>query len=480
MTAAAAPDSSRDAIPVLGGSRAKTAGAILGIIALPAIWFAPLPLEPAAQHALAITSFMVIFWIFEAIPHAITGLVGCWLFWSLGVAPIRTAFGGFSSSEAPWFLLGALLIGLMVTESGLAQRLAFKILSLVGSSFPRILMAFIVTNLVLTVLVPAGPPRVILLCTIVLGALSSFGVGLKSNIAKALIISVTFSATLNDKTILASTPAILARSLMIEHGHVPVYWSQWLIAYAPMGLANILLIWWLMMRLYPPEHGELPGGQAYLRQQLDSLGPWNAQEKRATFWTVVAIGLWATDWLHGISPAVIGLGVGLAATLPAVGVLTMDSLKKLNFFIILFMGTALSMAEVLRETGAVRVLSDSMFQFISPLIQNTVDSTFILYWTAFVVHIVLASETSMVSVSMPLVMDFALTHELNPLALGFIWSFATGGKLFIYQSLVLIAGHTFGSYDARDIMKVGAFFLFVEWFLLLLIVPLYWPLLGIH
>ncbi|HEY7680562.1 MAG TPA: SLC13 family permease [Terriglobia bacterium] len=459
--------------------RGKLLGAVLGILALPVFWYIPLPLEPRAQHALAITAFMVIFWIVEVVPHAVTGLLGCWLFWSLQVAPIRTAFSGFSSSEAPWFLLGALLIGLMVTESGLAKRLAFTILSLVGSSFSRILLAFILTNLVMTVLIPAGPPRVILLCTIVLGALTSFGVDHKSNIAKALIIGVVFSATLNDKTILASTPAILARSLIMEHGHVPVYWSQWLIAYAPLGLANIFAIWWLMMRLYPPEKKELPGGQAYLRQQLEVLGPWNALEKRAAFWTFTAVVLWATDRFHGVSPAVIGLGVGLAASLPGIGVLTMESMKKLNFFIVLFMGTALSMAEVLRETGAVQVLSDSLFRFIAPLIQNTNDSTIILYWTAFVAHLVLASETSMIAVSMPLVMNFALVNQLDPLALGFVWSFATGGKLFIYQSLVLIAGHTFGAYDARDILKVGVFFLFVEWLLLLLIVPLYWPLIGI-
>src|SRR3990167_7793072 len=130
--------------------RAKIIGGVLGILLLPTLWFAPLPLEPRAQHALAIAGFMVVFWITEVLPHAMTGLLGCWLFWTLQVAPIRTAFGGFSSSEAPWFLLGALLIGVMVTESGLARRLAFTILSLVGSSFSHILLAFIITNFILT------------------------------------------------------------------------------------------------------------------------------------------------------------------------------------------------------------------------------------------------------------------------------------------------------------------------------------------
>ena len=64
--------------------------------------------------------------------------------------------------------------------------------------------------------------------------------------------------------------------------------------------------------------------------------------------------------------------------------------------------------------------------------------------------------------------------------MGLVWSFATRGKLFIYQSLVLIAGYSFGCYTAQDIRKLGFFFLVAESILLLLLVPLYRPLLGIQ
>jgi len=479
MSASVAQAIPPEASATLQAGMWKTIGAIVGVLALPALWFAPLPLEPRAQHAIAIATFMVILWITEVVPHAITGLIGCWLFWAFQVAPVRTAFGGFSTSEAPWFLLGALLIGTMVSESGLARRVAYSILAHVGTSFSRVLLAFLVTNFLMTFMIPAGPPRVILLGTIALGAVASYGLDNKSNVAKALILAVTFSATLNDKTILGSTPAILARSLIVEHGHVPVYWSQWLIAYAPLGIANLLLVWWLMLRLYPPETKDLPGGVDFLRRRAGELGPWTAREKRAAFWIIAAVGLWMTDFVHHVSPAIIGLGVGLATVLPGIGALDTADLKKINFYILLFMGTALSMAEVLRDTGAVRVLSEVMLAVVSPWVHSVFDSTVFLYWSAFVAHLLLASETSMISVTMPVVMDVSLKTGLDPLAVGLVWSFATGGKLFIYQSLVLIAGYTFGCYGAHDVLKIGAFFLIVQWLLLLLIVPLYWPLLGI-
>src|SRR5918912_2551281 len=64
-------------------------------VALPiALWFAPLAIDATAKHALAIALFMIIAWITEALPHAITGLVGRYLFWVLGIVKFEVAFSG--------------------------------------------------------------------------------------------------------------------------------------------------------------------------------------------------------------------------------------------------------------------------------------------------------------------------------------------------------------------------------------------------
>jgi solute carrier family 13 (sodium-dependent dicarboxylate transporter), member 2/3/5 len=459
--------------------RVRFGGALLGVMAAIALWYVHLPLESKAQQSVAIATLLIAFWITEILPHAITGLLGCWLFWTLGVVPPRVALGGFSS-DAPWFLLGALFIGAMATESGLAKRLAYTMLSRVGASFPRILMAFILTGFVMTVMIPAGPPRVILLGTIVLGVVQTYGLERRSNVGKSLILAITFSASLFDKGIIGSTPSILARNLITEFGHVPVSWSQWFIAYAPLNLFNIVVTWWVLQRMFPAEMDKLPGGMALIRDQRARLGRWTASEKKAAFWIVVGVSTWATDFIHHLNPAIVGVGVGLAATFPRVGVLTKDQIGKINFLIFLFMGSTVSLAEVLRETGAVKVLAGFLFGYIGPMINTAFHSTLVLYWTAFVAHLVLASETAMVSITIPALMEFALNNGLNPLVIGMLWTFAVGGQLFIYQSLVLIAGYSFGCFNARDVFKLGAFFLIAENLALLILVPFYWPLIGIR
>jgi len=121
-----------------------------------------------------------------------------------------------------------------------------------------------------------------------------------------------------------------------------------------------------------------------------------------------------------------------------------------------------------------------VFAFVQPFMTNIIMTTIVMYWTAVVSHFFLASEISMLGATIPLVMEFAKTNGLNPLLLGMIWTFAAGGKLFVYQSGVLIVGYSYGYFAARDLLYMGALLTAIEFVILLLLVAFYWPLIGLH
>jgi di/tricarboxylate transporter len=58
--------------------------------------------------------------------------------------------------------------------------------------------------------------------------------------------------------------------------------------------------------------------------------------------------------------------------------------------------------------------------------------------------------------------------------------FAAGGKLFAYQSAVTIIGYSYGYFRAIDLIKLCLLLTVFEFLLLLVAVPFYWPLIGIH
>jgi di/tricarboxylate transporter len=64
-------------------------------------------------------------------------------------------------------------------------------------------------------------------------------------------------------------------------------------------------------------------------------------------------------------------------------------------------------------------------------------------------------------------------------ALGMIWAFAAGGKLFVYQSPVGIFGYSYDYFQGRDLIKVGAVLTIVEGLFLMVLAAMYWPLIGL-
>ena len=308
-------------------SRVVIVGQVLCILVPLGVWFAPLPLEPITKHGFAIVGFMVVAWITRAMDYALAGFVGCFLFWALGVVRFPVAFSGFANDTA-WFLFGALLLGVMATRSGAARRLAYFIMLHVGITYPRILLGLILTDFLLTFIVPSGIARVVIMASIALGLAEAFKSGVGSNVSRGMFLVLSYTANIFDKMIIAGAGSITARGLIEKVGGVEVLWSYWFIAFLPCSIITVLAAWLLTLWLYPPEKVALEGGYDYLRAEIAKMGAWSALEKKAALVMAAAIVLWLTDFLHHISPAIIGMGVGLFALLPRVGILDIEDMKR--------------------------------------------------------------------------------------------------------------------------------------------------------
>ena len=453
---------------------------LLATVAIPlTLWLLPLHLQPKAQHAIAVSLFMILAWATELLDHGLTGLIGCYLFWALGIVRFDVAFSGFAD-DTPWFLMGAILFGTMAAKSGLARRLAYLVTIRVGTSYSRLLLALILSDFLLTFLVPSGMARVTIMAAVAIGLIEAFGLGIGSNVGRGMFLILTYTAGVFDKSIIAGAAAITGRGIIENIGHAQVLWSQWLLAYLPSDIVTILVAWRITLWLYPPENTSLPGGIQFLKAELRKAGPWTPMEKKVFALMLAAIAFWTTDFLHHISPSMIGLGIGLMGVLPFMRILDVEDLKRLNFLQLFFVAAAVSMGKVLSATKGLDVLTNVVFAWMRPVLSHNFLSIFVLYWTGFIYHIFLASEISMLGTSTPLLMQFAATHGLSTLKLGMIWVFSSGGKIFVYQSGVLIIGYAYGYFRSKDILRLGLLMSAVDSLLLLLVVPFYWPLIGIR
>lgn len=456
----------------------KLAAQLLTVLVPVAIWFLPLGLPREIQGSFVVLAFLLIAWITESVDYAVAGLIGCFLFWVLGVAPIDEAFSGFTDSTA-WFMLAALLMGSIASKTTVARRLANQVMLRAGTTYSRLLLGLIVTDFLLTFIVPSGTARLVVMATIALGLVEAFGVGRGSNIGRGMFLILTYTSVFFDKFVIAGAASITGRGLIERFGGVSISWSQWLLAFLPMSLITIFVCWRLTLWLFPPEHIELKGGADYIRTQAADIGPWRPIDIRAAVLLVGALGLWVTDFIHNVSPAMVGLGVALVALLPRVNILDTDDVRKTNLMPFFFVAAAISMGGVLSHTGALNILTDFLFDWMTPFMGRGFLSTTVLYWSAFTYHFFLASEISMMTTSVPPLMAFAKDNGYSPGVVGMIWVFAAGGKIFAYQSAVTIIGYSYGFFRAIDLFRLGLLLTLIEFVLLLGAVAFYWPLVGI-
>jgi solute carrier family 13 (sodium-dependent dicarboxylate transporter), member 2/3/5 len=252
-------------------ARIVVIGQALCVIVPLCIWFAPLALEPVTKHAFAIVAFMVVAWITRAMDYALAGLVGCFLFWALHVVRFPVAFSGFAN-DTPWFLFGALLLGVVATRSGVARRLAYFIMLKVGVTYPRILLGLIVTDFLLTFIVPSGIARVVIMASVALGLAEAFKSKPGSNVSRGMFLILSYTANIFDKMIIAGAGSITARGLIEKVGGVEVLWSYWFIAFLPCSIITVLAAWGLTLWLYPPETVALEGGNRCCGMKLRKWG----------------------------------------------------------------------------------------------------------------------------------------------------------------------------------------------------------------
>ena len=188
-------------------------------IAVPvAIWFSPFDVPAPAKHAMAISSFMILAWMTNVMEYGAAGLIGCLLFWALGVASRDTSFSGFVNNDTPWFLFGAILLGVAANKTGIPQRVGAFVVTRVGSSYSQLLLGVIIVSFVLTPVVPSGSARIVIMAAMAIGIINAFGVGKGSNIGRAIFLVMTYTAAIFDKMIIAGAGAITARGFITSVG----------------------------------------------------------------------------------------------------------------------------------------------------------------------------------------------------------------------------------------------------------------------
>jgi anion transporter len=483
----------------------NVAGLLAALAGLIIVMLLPRPaaLPVAGQIMLGLLLFSVVLWVTEAVDYAISAvLITALMAFMLGMAPnaakpeavlgtgpaLTLALGGFANTALA-LVAAACFLSAAMTITGLDKRIALFILSKVGARTNRVLIGAILVGIVLSFLVPSTTARVACLVPIIMGIILAFGVDQRSRFAGMLMIATAQSASIWNVGVKTAAAQNMVAIGFIEKAYgQTITWSDWLIAAAPWSILMSIALYFVMIRMMPPETKEIAGGKETIRVALHALGPMSWAEKKLLFITLTLLAFWATEKvLHPFDTSSTTIAAIALMFTPGIGVMGWKQAQsRIPWGTIVLFGTGISLGTALLQTKAAAWLANIIVANLGLAGASAFMILALLSLFLIVVHLGFASATALASAMIPIMISVLQQIAGGPdaapmnlvgmtMLLQFVVSFGFILPVNAPQNMVAYGTDTF---TVRDFVRTGLVLTVIGFALVLLLGATYWQWMG--
>ncbi len=449
--------------------RRRTAGLIMAPVVLVALLVAPLGLAAPAHRLAAVLSMMVVLWVTEALPLAVTALIGPVLVILLQVAPARAAFAPFADPII-FLFIGSFMLAEAMFVHGLDRRIAFGALSsrMVGGSPTRILVAYGFVAAAISMWI-SNTATTAMMFPIGLSIVAHLTEGRQAdagtrNFALAMMLMAAFGASIGGLgTPIGTPPNLIGVGMLSRIAGIQISFFSWMV----LGVPAVILLFgflaiYFRVRLLKGVVINADRTEAF-REELRRLGPMSIGQRN----TLIAFGTTVALWLLPGILHIVGLGGsafsrGFAAAVPEsvaamIGAILLfvlptswrarrftlawDQAVKIDWGIILLFGGGLTMGELAFSTG----LAESMGRGITSWLPGESALSLTLLFTAVaIVMSETASNTASANMIVPVAIAVSQAAGIDPLqpalgatlgaSMGFLMPISTPPNAIVYSS----------------------------------------------
>ena len=419
------------------GSGRLLAGLFLAPVVFAALWLAPFDLPQPAHRLAAILGAVIVLWITEAIPMAMTAFLGVALTVPLGVATPGEAFAPFADPLI-FLFIGSFMLAQAIFFHGLDRRFAFTMLSLPGvRARPlRVLVVYAAVGCAISMWI-SNTATVAMLLPIglsLLAVLESHGEASR-RYGAVLLLSASFAASIGGlATPVGTAPNLIGLGFLRRAAGVDVPFFAWMAIGVPASL--LLLAGALASLARDVPRGDTAASAALaaaIATERRQLGPWTTGQRN----TVIAFGMTILFWvLPGVlallggaddssyrwlqarfpEPVVALLGAGLLFLLPTDPrrlefTLPWREAVKIDWWIVFLYGGGIALGTRAFETGLAAAIGRGLTTLLG------VDTALELVATSTALATVLSettSNTASANMVVPVVIAFAESVGIDP------------------------------------------------------------------
>ncbi|MDR7480963.1 MAG: DASS family sodium-coupled anion symporter [Armatimonadota bacterium] len=441
---------------------------------------APVPpgLTRSGALALAAVGAAVAFWASGVQDPAMTGLLIVSVLALLRVVSFEQAVAGFGA-EFVWLLAATFILAQGMADSGLGRRIALGMLRLAGGRASLVLLALLGVVVVLSFMVPTAAGRISMVLPICLGIAQAAGIAPPSNFARAMLIGTSHTTIMAGIGVVTGAGATVyaAGAFANLAGHRWTYLG-WMAAFFPPVVGFVLVLWRLLLRVFPPERDDLTGGAAYVRDELRRLGALGATERKMLAVFAGMYVLWIVGPRWQITTAQAGLLGALTLVLPGMRVLSWErALGAVKWNVVILFAVSLTLARALESSGAGAWLAASALGLLarpSPAAVLAVLAPLIV-----LLRVGFVNNLGMIALGLPLAFALARGWGLDPVWVGLIVVMTAGpGFLLPTQTPTGMITIGYEYYTTRDYLRSGLPASLALLVLVAVCALAYWPLLG--
>ena len=331
----------------------------VGIMLIPV----PEGVKPESWRLLAIFAATITGSIVQPIPGAAIVLLGVTALALFNVMSISDALTGYADKFV-WLVLAAFFISRGMIKTGLGRRIAFLFIKAIGRHSLGLSYALASTETVLATVIPSTGARsggIIFPITKSLAEAYESRPGPTARRLGAFLMTSVYQCNVIVCAMFltgqASNP-IIARFALDNTG-IEITYARWAIASIVPALLSLLVVPWLLYRVFPPEVKHTPAAREFASKELKAMGPMKQSERLMLMvFGLVAI-LWITTELHHVDYAVVAL-VGISVLL-VTGVLDWEDIisEKAAWAVFIWYGGLIRMAEALGQTGLTKRFAEA-------------------------------------------------------------------------------------------------------------------------
>ncbi|MDT8446650.1 MAG: SLC13 family permease [bacterium] len=426
-----------------------------------------LSLTHSQSVALAVLVLAAVLWVTEWVPLYVTSFVVLFLqlYWlvpaidpSAGKAA-RAAYLSPFFSEIILLFLGGFVLAAALHKYAIDSRLAHWLLQRTGTEPGRAMAGFMIASAMLSMWM-SNTATTAMMFAILLPIVQKIPAG--NPFAKALAISIPFACNLGGLgTPIGTPPNAIAMTYLTKKGY-HIGFAQWMGATFPFMLLLLFLLWFMLLKIYPPGKGyqlELPEA---------TTGPWTRLQKTVLGLFLLTIVGWLTTDLHGMS-------IGVVSLIPVVvafgsGMLKVQDFKSLPWDVLFMVGGGICLGVGLEKSGLTGHIVDLIpgpDQFWIVLIAFALLAAFM---TTFM------SNTATANLLIPLAIS--LDYGVGLVVLTIAINCSTAMALPISTPPNAIAFGS-GMLESKDMVRPGVLITLLSLVLVLALGSLYWPLFNI-